>query len=276
MIMEKKFSKQIEDGERFGFGKNWAAFLKTLDETKIKYSIDSLKQMLELESLKEKTFIDVGSASGLSSLAAYKLGAEVLSFDFDDQSVACTKYLRDRYAQQEKEKWEVMQGSVLDKDFIKKMGTFNIVYSWGVLHHTGNMYEAFENVILLCKKNSLLFIAIYDDRGLKSRGWKIVKKIYNKNSFNKGLVKSVFFPYFVLTGLVGDISKLKNPVKRYTEYKSNRGMSVYHDWVDWLGGYPFEVATPTALKDFFKARGFTLLKGNYVPAACNELIFKKL
>ena len=57
----------------------------------------SLKQMLDVDSLTGKTFLDVGSGSGLFSLAAIMLGVKVYSFDYDPQSVACTTELKRRY-----------------------------------------------------------------------------------------------------------------------------------------------------------------------------------
>lgn len=275
--MEKDFIDQIEEGERFGFGKNWAVFLKTVDDSKIDYSIKSLTSMLKTDDLKGRSFIDVGSGSGLSSLAAYKTGANVFSFDFDKNSVGCTNYLRAKYKHDEfKNTWEVTEASVLDNDFINGLGNFDIVYSWGVLHHTGNMYQAFENVATLCKTGSLLFISIYDDRGIESKFWRFVKKMYNKNIILKSMVKVIFIPYYASRGFVSDIIRLKNPVRRYTDYKVERGMSIYYDWIDWLGGYPFEVASPAELEDFFKSRGFKVINTRYKAAPCNEVVFEKL
>ncbi len=85
-------------GERFGFGANWARFLRHLDEPRIVAAERSLQQMLGLPSLAGLRFLDAGSGSGLFSLAARRLGAEVHSFDYDPQSVACTRELRRRHA----------------------------------------------------------------------------------------------------------------------------------------------------------------------------------
>ncbi len=275
--MEKSFLSQVEEGERFGFGKNWSAFLKTLDDTKINYAVESLTAMLKTGDLKGRSFIDVGSGSGLSSLVAYTIGANVFSFDFDKNSVACTNYLKNKYKDDRyTNSWEVTEGSVLDGDFIRDLGQFDVVYSWGVLHHTGSMYQAFENVCLLCKPGSLLFISIYDDWGIQSKAWRWVKKMYNKNIILRSMVKMVFIPYFILRGLASDIKHLKNPVKRYTGYKAQRGMSVYYDWIDWLGGYPYEVATPEQLEDFFTSRGFKVVNTKYKATPCNEVVFQKL
>jgi 2-polyprenyl-3-methyl-5-hydroxy-6-metoxy-1,4-benzoquinol methylase len=275
--MEKSFISQVEEGERFGFGENWSHFLKTIDESRINIAVDSLAAMLMTKDLKGKSFIDVGSGSGLSSLAAYRMGANVFSFDFDKNSVACTQTLRAKYkTDQQTNSWEVKEGSVLDADFVNSLGKFDIVNSWGVLHHTGDMYKAFENVCTLCNSGSLLFIAIYDDWGTASKVWRFIKKLYNKNVVGRTVVKLCCVPYYILRGLASDIKHMKNPVKRYTEFKSSRGMSFYYDLIDWIGGYPYEVATPAQLEAYFTEKGFKVINTKYKAAPCNEVVFQKL
>jgi len=268
--------KEIQEGKRFTFGKNWKNFLKTLNEDRINEAEKDLKNMLEIESLKERSFLDIGSGSGLFSLAARRLGAKVFSFDFDPISVACTEKLKKRFFSDDPD-WTVRQGSALDEKFLSSLGTFDIVYSWGVLHHTGQMWKALENVITPVKKeDGILFIALYNDQGFLSRFWRSVKKLYCSSSPGKIVSIAIFFPYFFFSGLASDLLSMKNPMKRYTDYKKKRGMSIVHDWFDWLGGYPFEVAKPDEIEYFFKKRGFCLRKikrtqrlGN------NQFVFKK-
>src|SRR5580704_1844171 len=88
---------EVAAGERFEFGKNWERFLQTLNDDKIAEAISSLKNMLETESLAGRSFLDIGSGSGLFSLAARRLGARVHSFDYDPNSVECARILRARY-----------------------------------------------------------------------------------------------------------------------------------------------------------------------------------
>lgn len=260
---------EIRGHQRFGFGANWSNYLKLVDETRIYEAEESLKTMLGLESMEGQRFLDVGSGSGLFSLAACRLGAQVFSFDFDSQSVACTKDLRQRFYGNEGS-WIVQQGSVLDCKYLQTLGQFDYVYSWGVLHHTGAMWQALENVVELVKPGGKLFIAIYNDQGWLSHYWKWVKQLYNSGTLGRVMAVMVHAPY--LLGVRWVIRLIKGRLR------VDRGMSLRYDMLDWLGGYPFETATPIEVADFFGAKGFSLgmLKTCGRRHGCNEFVFQKL
>jgi 2-polyprenyl-3-methyl-5-hydroxy-6-metoxy-1,4-benzoquinol methylase len=267
----------VDDSSRFEFGRNWRSFLTVLNDDRIAEAEASLKQSIGLDRIQGGTFIDVGSGSGLFSLAAHRLGASrIHSFDYDADSVACTAALRDRYGQPGAT-WTIERGSALDADYLARLGQFDVVYSWGVLHHTGAMWQALENVIRLVKPGGLLVVAIYNDQGRISRGWKLVKRLSNSGAIGRSAVIAVFVPYFVVRGLVVDVVRLRHPMARYRAYRRSRGMSMWHDWMDWLGGYPFEVASPDAIFSFFRGRGFSLerLKTCGGGLGCNEFVFSR-
>jgi 2-polyprenyl-6-hydroxyphenyl methylase/3-demethylubiquinone-9 3-methyltransferase len=273
----KADSRNVAEEKRFGFGHNWKNFISVLNADRIIEAEESLKDMLEYDDLKGKRFLDVGSGSGLFSLAAKRLGAHVLSFDYDLQSVSCTSELKKRYFPDD-ESWEAREGSVLDIGFMEGLGEFDVVYSWGVLHHTGDMWKALENACIPLKKGGLFFIALYNDQGLSSSFWKKVKKFYCSSQAGRMVTILTFIPFFIFAGFIKDMLRCKNPFNRYTEYKNkNRGMSVYYDWIDWLGGYPFEVAKPDDVAEFYRERGLILLREKTTKGwGNNEFVFKRI
>ena len=253
---------------RFEFGKNWSKFSDRVTDSHIDGSTNKLKDLIKKDNLSGKSFIDVGSGSGLHSLAARKLGAQVYSFDYDLQSVQCTKEFKNKYFKEDP-LWTVTQGSILDKGYIESLGQFDIVYSWGVLHHTGDMQRAFENIIKLVKPGGKLVIAIYNDQGFLSDYWKVMKKLYCQNKVAKKLLPIAYWPYFVA------FRKTLRWLRGQSAYE--RGMDFWHDLLDWLGGYPFEVASATEIHNTFEKLGFKLIHENLVGTrnGCNEFLFIK-
>jgi len=274
--MTKQQAQEVADGQRFEFGKNWSQFLTMLDEERIAKAEHSLRSMLEVKDLAGKTFLDIGSGSGLFSLVARRLGATVYSFDFDPLSVRCTSELKQRYFPGDSD-WTIVEGSVLDSAFMNSLGTFNIVYSWGVLHHTGAMWQALENASRMVADHGKLFIAIYNDQGGASRRWLLVKRFYNwlPNAGKFIVLGPAFIRLWGLTFLRDLFSG--HPVRTWLNYKRERGMSPWPDVVDWVGGYPFEVAYPEEVFEFFKKKGFSLLKLKTCGGGhgCNEFVFEK-
>jgi 2-polyprenyl-3-methyl-5-hydroxy-6-metoxy-1,4-benzoquinol methylase len=266
------FADEVRRGERFTFGSNWASFLSTLDETRIDQAVKSLREMLEITRLDGKTFLDIGSGSGLFSLAARRLGADVTSFDFDPQSVGCALELKRRYFPNDPG-WRVERGSVLDRLFLESLPAADVVYSWGVLHHTGEMWRALEHVSDRVNPGGQLFIALYNDEGWKSRVWLAVKRLYCRGPIGQWLVKAAFVPQFAAVAVAKSILTRTN---QFAAYKRRRGMSMYHDWIDWLGGYPFEVARPEEILAFYRQKGFVLENLRTTNRlGCNQFVFRR-
>lgn len=264
----------------FQFGKNWANFLRYLNEERIHIAKLSLETMLNQKSLKGKAFLDVGCGSGLYSLAAKQMGAKVVSFDYDLDSVKCAQELKNKFFHNDPD-WIIEQGSVLDGSYLATLGKFDIVYAWGVLHHTGHMWQAIENISHSVSTDGILYLSIYNDQGFYSKLWKKIKLAYNKlPRYFRFVYLSIFFAYFVFKNLFVSFitGNLKIFIDNIKNYKKNRGMSYWHDIVDWIGGYPFEVSKPEAVFDFYKIRNFTLLKLKTCGSGlgCNEYIFKKI
>lgn len=269
-------SEELAAGERFSFGANWTNFLTTLNEERIQEAEKSLREALNVISLDGQSFLDAGSGSGLFSLAARRLGARVHSFDYDSQSVACTAQLKRCYFPDDPA-WTVEEGSVLDVDYLSTLGQFDVVYSWGVLHHTGQMWKALENIIPLVRSGGMVNIVIYNSSPYRRR-WRIIKRMYCRTPpiLKPLLALSVIAPI--------QLSKITNAAVRFKlgsyiteirQYRKNRGMSWWHDQIDWLGGYPYETASPEEIFYFFKNQAFRMeeMRTCSGGTGCNQFVF---
>lgn len=253
---------------RFQFGKNWRSYLDLLDERRIAEAAGSLRAMFGVDDMSGMRFLDIGCGSGVFSLAARRLGADVHSFDFDPDSVGCAEQLRRRF-DSDPYRWTIERGSALDAEYLKALGSFDYVYCWGVLHHTGDLWSALAQILPRVRQGGKLLIAVYNDQGWLSSYWKLVKRIYNHDPLSQGLVTLLHAPYlyfgrWIARALSGRLSL-------------ERGMSLWHDMRDWLGGYPFEVAKPEAVFEFVQARGLGLIRlrtcrGRH---GCNEFVFSR-
>jgi len=259
--------------KRYAFGENWKDYLTKMDQTRLETAKKSLQTFLG--DIKGKTFLDIGCGSGLFSLAAYFMGAsKIYSFDFDKNSVECTLTLWEK--ENKPKNWAVVHGSVLDNKFIKKIPKYNLVYSWGVLHHTGKMYKSIQKAASLVKTNGLFYISIYNKtRGMfGSKFWLSFKKFYNSSPFFvKRILECMYFCLFC----VKKITQFENPLKIINEYSEKRGMNWYNDLKDWFGGYPYEFATADEIINFCEKLGLKIVKVKRVNnLATNEFVFQRV
>ncbi|MDI1355068.1 MAG: class I SAM-dependent methyltransferase [bacterium] len=238
----------------FSFGKNWQNMLKVVAKDDFDRSLADLNRWFDNRyDLKDKTIIDIGSGSGIHSLMFYsKNPAKLFSFDYDKNSVAATTSVWEKAGRPEN--WKVDHGSVLDKDYMDKLDKYDLVYSWGVLHHTGNMWEAIKNASKVAKPGGYFMLALYQD--VKNYEYDIfVKKKYNAAGF---LLKRWMEWSLHIWPLMKERTRNKKNPFKWNE-KLPRGMNIYHDIVDWLGGLPYEVATEEELIQFLEPLKFTLV-----------------
>ncbi len=259
---------ETTDEARFAFGANWRRFLDLVDERRLAAASQSLARTLG-RPVAGKSFLDVGCGSGLFGLAARRLGARVHSFDRDPESVACARALAHSHAPDDAA-WTIDQGSVLDEAYLRALGPFDVVYAWGVLHHTGDMYRAIELATIPVSAGGRLCISIYNDQGLVSKYWFAIKSLYNTVRILRPLLIAMHVPYPLGARLL---------VRALTgRLEEERGMSYWRDLIDWLGGYPFEVARPEEIVDFLRGQGFRLLSSKRVRgnrSGCNEFVFER-
>lgn len=239
-----------EVSTHFEFGSNWKDYSAKIDDEAIKQAEAGLIKLIPKEKLEGRTFLDIGSGSGLHSLAALRLGAKsVLAVDIDTDSVETTRETLKRH-------WagsnaEARLVSILAPE-ARDLGDFDVVYSWGVLHHTGAMWDAIGKAADHVAPAGHFVLAIYRKTPL-CWAWKFEKRIFtNAGSFGRALIRTPYIAAYKLRmRLTG-----QNPKAVIDNYKNARGMNFYNDVDDWLGGYPYESATEKEIVDFMKKRGF--------------------
>lgn len=237
---------------RFGFGRNWKSFVAGIGEKSIIEAENGLRRLFPDGALAGRRFLDIGCGSGLSMLAALRLGAvSAQGIDLDRESVEAAEALLSRHAAGRD--WSVRQSSILDAD-PAALGTHDIVYSWGVLHHTGSLWQAMDRAVALVAPGGRFAFAIYRRTPLCGF-WKLEKRLYIAlpeigQTAVRAAYKAAFLLALAMTG--------RNPRRYVAEYHGARGMDWHHDVHDWLGGYPYESTDPGEIAAFLRRRGFAL------------------
>lgn len=254
----------------FNFGDNWRAFSeKSLDAERLEQAVVSLDELIGREKIKGGTFLDIGCGSGIFAIAASLIGAgKVIGIDISQESI--TTSMKNKVWFAPDKEIDFLHKSIFDKD-MHELGPFDIVYSWGVLHHTGDMSRAIEiaSGMVAPHAESLFVIAIYN-KHWSSGIWKLIKRLYN--SVPKFLQRGMIWTFFLVIAAAKFAVTRRNPFR-----KKKRGMSFYYDVVDWVGGYPYEYATTDRIVTLVEAQGFTCTKvvEAGVPTGCNEFVFRR-
>lgn len=246
--MTDKLAGQQRDAASFSFGKNWEEFVRRkFSEDRVAVARRHLLEFLDVPDLKGKHFLDIGCGSGIHSLAACRSGASrIVSVDVDPDSVRTTERIREMAGSPAH--WEVLPGSILDAGFVARLDPAEIVYSWGVLHHTGDLWTAVRNAAGLLRPGGVFYVALYE-KNADSDYWIATKKKYNRSSRLEKRRMELAYVYrtFFRTR---SIRQIANSVRYIWGYRQNRGMEFWTDVRDWLGGWPYEPATPGEVTGF--------------------------
>lgn len=263
--------------KRFEFGENWQEFIdKSFSQERVDISRKYLLEFVGFKTLKGVKFLDIGCGSGLHSLAAWQAGTDqILSFDYDINSVRTTQQLKDQKAGSP-DNWKVEQGSVLDSEYMSSIGRFDLVYSWGVLHHTGDLWSAIKHAASVVGDKGFFYIALYSADVFKDpppEYWVEIKKKYINSSKTQ--------QYFMILWYIWKFHMKYNPIRlpsiilQAVKYKHSRGMNYITDIKDWLGGWPIEFShDEDVIKVLDEDLGFDLVKIKQGEAN-TEYLFRK-
>ena len=261
---------------RYEFGRNWQFFNNSFfSQERVIIVKESILRFLNLKNLYGKTFLDIGSGSGLQSLAAYNAGAErIFSFDYDPNSVEATKSLWRKSGRPKN--WTICQGSILDSEFMNSIGEFDIVYSWGVLHHTGDLWNALKNSQLPLKSSGVLYVSLYAKEAYQDpppEYWLRIKEKYNNAGFlGKKQIEAKYIYNNLMQSKIRNIYQL---IKMLMTYKKNRGMALWTDIKDWLGGWPMEFTSAKEVYSYSLNKLELTLINLKMGNGCTEYLFKK-
>jgi len=274
-----KHENLLDQRTHFAFGRNWLDYADKIDEARIDRAMDGLCRLSGRPRLDGLSFLDIGCGSGLSALAAVRLGARrVVGVDIDPDSVQAARNVFARFAPGVPADFQLCSVFGMTP---ASLGTFDLVYSWGVLHHTGDMLRAIEVAAALVGPAGELCLALYRKTpycGL----WRRIKRWYS--SASPAAQRRARSAYALARRTV--MALQGRDYAAYVKGYGTRGMDYRNDLHDWLGGYPYQSIAADECHALLQRLGFALdrefvkrsrhpLRG-LLGSGCDEYAFHRL
>lgn len=263
---------------RFRFGRNWRSYSQLISEESVAVAGRSITALTGEVEGADRLFLDIGCGSGLFSASASRMGFRVHGFDYDEDSVSTSRETMLRFAPDRP--WVIERGDVLDDAYMDRVPVADFVYAWGVLHHTGDLWQALENALAKVDRGGTLVLAIYNDQGFRSTMWRIVKRLYVRFPLLRPLLLVGAFFVQWWRPLLDDLRHRRGFLSSWRHYSDDdRAMSAWHDLRDWVGGYPFEVASIDETVTALSRAGFEVVHVEPVPfkgSGNNQYVARKL
>lgn len=286
--------------ETYNFGGNWQKYIRELscssrDDLQLSLGISRFHLVRFLSPddegghsdddrpvLQNLSFIDIGCGSGIHSAAAlFSHARHIISFDQQEGSVSSTAALRHQLMENDNSfsdrSWDVYLGDVLIQSDLPEV-LADVVYSWGALHHTRDLWTALENSCRLVKPpedgGGLLLVALYAREMVRDPDyWIYIKQLYLAvDDLARGKMERDY-GWWILREQV--MQKGRNPFQMAEDARLQRGMNFWtdvKDWLDWLGGYPIEFSEAAEVIRFVQQR-CGLVPVKVEPSTVTEFLF---
>ena len=260
---------------QFDFGQNWSEFAReALTRERVDRAQEEFATLLVGVALADMEFVDIGFGQGLTLLSAARRGARVVGCDINPKCRSALETSATWFPDVSVDAIPIVEGSILDAATVTALraaspkgdGRFDVVHSWGVLHHTGDMTTAIRNAASLVRPGGHFVLAIYN-RHWSSPAWTAIKWLYCKSPH--WLQRAMIVAFAPVIWIAKLVVTGRNPANQ------ERGMDFYYNVIDWVGGYPYEYASPDELRAQVEALGFECLRWRAaeVPTGCNEFVF---
>ena len=262
---------------QFDFGQNWIEYSRAaLTAERMESAEADFSKLYRGIALEGRSFLEIGFGQGMSVVFAARAGARVVACDINPKCATALAETAKKFPGVDVSGIPLIFGSILDDKTTEALraaapqgrAAYDVVHSWGVLHHTGDMGRALRTAASLVADGGHLMAAIYN-RHWSSRPWRWIKRLY---------VGSPGWARRLLVALCTVVIYIaKWAVTKRNPLLKERGMDFHYDVVDWVGGFPYEYASVAEFTRAARPLGLELVRAvpAQVPTGCNEYVFRK-